>query len=140
MKPTEQIEQLWNGAISAHFYPSEENQPAAIMLGFVEPDKPRDGYILLLKHFSNRENTIVLNKTGNTLSLSIVYKATADTIKIDNLSYNPKDLNEFIRSEPNSKESKYMFMVAMLGQAQPVVISPYNPPQIYVADGYIITE
>lgn len=140
MKATEQIEILWRDALSAHFYPRQGKEPAAILICFAKPESARDGYILLLENFKNTENTLVINKIGKTVSVSIVYKKTADTIKLDGLSYNEAELTNFIQSQPNGNSSKYMIMVALLSKGKPIAINPYNPPQVYVGDGYIITE
>ncbi len=140
MKPTEQIESLWSEALTIHFAPSmREKEPAVIVIAFMQSDKAAEGYNLLLDNFSNKETTVVLTvKSNSVLSFALVAKATADTVKLDNLQYNKQELDDF--KLKHGKDIKFVLAVGILGQVPPALIATRDPFRPYVADGYIITE
>ena len=129
-----------NKAQEVHFHLTDnyDKSPAAIKLGFQNPQDGIHGYNGIHKIFKNLETTIVIFKGKETVDISIVSKDTADTINIKNLKFDLKNLDDFKDNEPTDR--KFMLLMGPIPASDNHVIFPVGLTKPLVIDKYSIIQ
>lgn len=114
MTVIDKIEKSLGGATAIQFFPTPDynKEPPVIVLTFDKPHSGADGYNLLLDNYKDKNASLVIFNSGNTLDISIVAKDTADAINIKNLNFDSNQLADFLTKEP--KDRRFVFAIGFI--------------------------
>lgn len=83
MTVIDKIEESLGGATAIQFFPTPDynKEPPVIVLTFDKPHGGADGYNFLLDNYKDKNASLVIFNSGNTLDISIVAKDTAQQMQ-----------------------------------------------------------
>ena len=138
MTVIDKIEKSLGGATAIQFFPTPDynKEPPVIMLTFDKPHSGADGYNLLLDNYKDKNASLVIFNSGNTLDITIVAKDTADAINIKNLNFESNQLANFLTKEP--KDRRFAFAIGIISGGQLNLTATRDPFSPVLLDKYEI--
>ena len=140
-----EIEQNFQRAVAVDFAytPDYDKRPPAITLIFkqedIKSDSPEEIYTHIFNYFNNKDiderPTFVIRKENDVVHLSIVDKATANSINTYNLTYKKLDLQNFVRK--TEKDWAIVFVVGFYTRDGGIMIGRGN--DYLLCKGFTVT-